>query len=326
TALAEVALLRDADLARARELADEALAVLAEASEARFDALRLRGEIAWVPGDLAEGGRYAGEALEAARALGRKDLEAKAIYELANTHALRMRYEEAEPLLERARQLADESGSITARATAARAFGAFLRQQGEIDQAEALLSEAAGLFAEAGIADGEAYALGWLGWSAFVRGDLARAERLFRDVVRILTPLEDRGFLPEGQRGLAEVLLAQGRVEEAERLALAARDTVSPWDITSRASTTMALGLVRAAQGRDEEAESLLREALALLEPTDFRRVELEPLAALAEFLVARGRHEEAEPLLARLGSALPGAALGRADAVAAALRVHASS
>ena len=52
---------------------------------------------------------------------------------------------------------------------------------------------------------------------------------------------------------------SQGQVDEAERFALAARETVGPHDVTSLATTTMSLGLVRAAQGRDEEAEELLR-------------------------------------------------------------------
>ena len=51
----------------------------------------------------------------------------------------------------------------------------------------------------------------------------------------------------------------QGRVDEAERFALAARETVGPHDISSLATTAMSLGLVRAAQGRDDEAEELLR-------------------------------------------------------------------
>ena len=43
-------------------------------------------------------------------------------------------------------------------------------------------------------------------------------------------------------------------------------------DVWSNASTLHALGLVRAAQGRQDEAESLLRESLAILEPTMYRR------------------------------------------------------
>ena len=63
--------------------------------------------------------------------------------------------------------------------------------------------------------------------------------------------LEDRGdALRDAALGWRELLLALGRVDEAERFALAARETVGPHDISSLATTTMSLGLVRAAQGQ----------------------------------------------------------------------------
>jgi ATP/maltotriose-dependent transcriptional regulator MalT len=127
-----------------------------------------------------------------------------------------------------------------------------------------------------------------------MRGDLTRAEDLFREASRILKALEDRGTLVESQRMLAQVVLEQGRVEEAERFALEARETVGARDVSSDSTTRLALGVVRAAQGRDEEAEELLREAVAILRATGFRRYEIDPLTALAGFLRARGRDEEA--------------------------------
>ena len=77
----------------------------------------------------------------------------------------------------------------------------------------------------------------------------------------LLKPLGDRAALCESPRGLAELLLERGRVEEAERFALDARETVGPLDVTSRATTAASLAMVRAAQGRDDEAEELFREA-----------------------------------------------------------------
>ena len=56
----------------------------------------------------------------------------------------------------------------------------------------------------------------------------------------------------------------------------------------------LALGLVRAEQGRDDEAELLLRESVEILEETDFRRHEQEPLKAFVDFLRKRGRDDEA--------------------------------
>ena len=53
-----------------------------------------------------------------------------------------------------------------------------------------------------------------------------RAERQFRDSIRILKPLEDRASLCESQRGLAQLLVALGRLDESGRLALQARETV----------------------------------------------------------------------------------------------------
>ena len=98
-----------------------------------------------------------------------------------------------------------------------------------------------------------------LGRIAQRRGDLEEAERLFRDAIRILKPLGERGHLCENQRMLAQVLVERGKLDEAERVALEARETVGPEDAVSQLTTAMALGVVRAAQGRDEEAERLLR-------------------------------------------------------------------
>ena len=109
----------------------------------------------------------------------------------------------------------------------------------------------------------------------------------------------------EAQRTLAEIVLAQGRVEEAERWALSAVETVGMQDMMSRANVRMVLGLVRAAQGRDDEAELLLREAIDSLSETDYRNVEPEPLAAYAQFLRDRGRDDEAAVIEDRLEALL---------------------
>src|SRR5207244_10929354 len=100
---------------------------------------------------------------------------------------------------------------------------------------------------------------------AWKTGNPAKAEKLFRESIRVLAPMQERGTLCESQRLLAQLLLAEGRVEEAEKYALAARETVSAEDVTSRATTRVALAQVRAAQGRDEEAEMLFGEAIEVL-------------------------------------------------------------
>ncbi|MET0202015.1 MAG: tetratricopeptide repeat protein, partial [Gaiellaceae bacterium] len=179
----------------------------------------------------------------------------------------------------------------------------------ELDDAEAALEAAREHLAEAGHAWMLGRTLNFAGWTARHKGEIARAERLFRESIRILAPLEDRATLCETQRSLAELLVSQGRIDEAERFALASRETVGPHDVTSLATTTMSLGLVRAAQGRDEEAEELLRQAYDTLAETEHRKHQCELLQALVQFLRDRGRDGEADELEARRDGVLAEAA-----------------
>jgi ATP/maltotriose-dependent transcriptional regulator MalT len=101
-------------------------------------------------------------------------------------------------------------------------------------------------------------------------------------------------------------LAAQGKLDEAERFALEARETVGREDRISLGTTTLALGVVRAAQGRDAEAEALLREAVDNFQVYDFRSLQHWGLRYLAEFLRARGRDEEAAAYEARRAALAP--------------------
>jgi tetratricopeptide (TPR) repeat protein len=205
------------------------------------------------------------------------------------------------------RELGPPGEGVLERARDSRARGCLLRIQGRLGEAAAALDESYALYLDAGAAGEAAWLAVLRGWVAFVDGDLERAEREFRGAVRTFTANQDHGHLCEAQRALAEALLESGRIDEAERYALAARMLVSGHDLTSRSSTTRTLGLVRAAQGRDADAEALLREALALLEGTDFRLLEVEALVPLARFLRSRDRCDEAEKLEARLPARIPG-------------------
>jgi class 3 adenylate cyclase/tetratricopeptide (TPR) repeat protein len=303
-ALSDVALLRDADLARARELADEALSVLDDDDVlGRFDALVMRSAVSRWLGDLAEHERYTREALELVQLTGYKHLESAAVNGLARNYITRLELDRAEPFVARACELAEESASIVARAHALFVRGEYESLRFDLDTARTLMEEARSLFTEVGDAWALAKSVNGLAWIEVEAGALPAAERLFREAIRILKPLEDRGTLCESQRGLAQVLVALGRIEEAERFALESRKTVGPHDQSSRATTRMALGLVRAAQGRNEEAEELLREALELVSETDFNVVRVELLEALVGFLRDRGRASEAAAFEAELAA-----------------------
>jgi class 3 adenylate cyclase/tetratricopeptide (TPR) repeat protein len=293
--LAEAAVLRDADVSAAEAMIDEALGIFEpDDLTGRFRGLRARATIAWTRGDLAREETDMLEALELARKAGRKDFESEAADELASVYLARLEFDRAQPLVEQALLLAEESGSAEARGRALRFAGQLHLSRGNLDEARIALDAAREHLSEAGAAWSLGRALNFAAWVARRQNDPTRAERLFRESIRILAPLEDRATLCESQRGLAELLLAGGRVDEAERFALAARETVGPHDLTSISSTTKTLGLVLATQGHDDEAESLLREAVEVVSTTQHRSGQLEALDALVEFLRDRGRDDEA--------------------------------
>jgi class 3 adenylate cyclase/tetratricopeptide (TPR) repeat protein len=296
TVLAEVALLRDADLPRGRALVEQALELLQEAdAEDRFHALATRSRIGWWLGDLADDEGHLQEALSLAQGVGRQDLEATAIEELASIAFARLDLAETERLATLSLELLAGSPHRVARAWALVQRARVATATARYDDADTDLEEAIELFGEAGAAWGLARASEGAGHVAWLRGDPEAAERRFRDAIRVLTPLEDRGALCESQRSLAQLLVQLGRVDEAEGLALQARKTVGPHDVSSRATTRLALGVVRAAQGRDEEAQELLGEALDLIRPTGVALVKVEVLDELVRFLRSRGRDAEAE-------------------------------
>ncbi len=296
TALAETALYRNADVDEARALIGRAADVLGDDDDvdARVDLYSVARVIASWVGDLDEAQRASREALEFARAAGRKDLQAMMIHTLAQDAIVRLDVAEAESLVEQAQELAEESGSIRAR-SAVLGTEAWLDEiRDRPEAAEASYRELSRLYTDIGHAAGAGAVQVYLGRLLLASGQHPRAEVALREGVRILTRIGDRGRLCEAQRLLAQTLVAEGKVEEAERVALQSLKTVGPEDRLSVWTTQMALGVVRAAQGRDGEAEQLLRDAVDAFVESGHRFAELQALEELARFLRDRGRMDEA--------------------------------
>ena len=296
TALAEAVLQHRADAVTARGLVAQAIEVLRDESpEIRFEPLWIASQVAAWFGDSSEFERWAKAALAAAREAERKDLEVLVVHSLAQAYVIRLELDEATPLVERALELADASGSVFSRASALSVRGWLELVSMHPAEAEADYSAARDLYADVGNAIREAGMTMMIGRAAFAQGDRDRAEKLLRDSVRTLKGLGDRGSLCEAQRALSMVLTEQGRIEEAERTALEARETVGPDDRVSGSTTKLALGIVRAAQARDAEAEKLLVEAVEELAFFDLRALEHWALRYLVQFLRSRGRDDEAD-------------------------------
>lgn len=306
TALGEAVLKRDGNPDGAQELVDGALEILAKQDDpvARFDALTTRAIVGGWHGKMDEVVLYMERAYAIAMDAGRKDLQTIAAQILAQTHIIRLELDEAELLLTRALELAGESGSIRARAGASLTYGWFLAVKGELDAAETVYEEVRQSAAELGIEPTIAAALMRLGAVASKRKDYKRAEKLHREALRITSTRGDRGILPDVQASLAQVLASQGKVDEAEQLALAVQ--ASPrLDPHFEVTVNTTLAAVRAAQRRDDEAEALYQDALDGT-GDGFALLELELLEDLLAFYRARERDDDAAACEARIAELLP--------------------
>jgi tetratricopeptide (TPR) repeat protein len=300
-ALAEATLWHSADAVGARRLAEEALEVLQdEPPVVRFEALHVAYELASWVGDSAEHERFAEEALLAAREAERKDLETVVIHSLVMAYTLRFELAKAGALVIRGLELADASGSAFSRAAALSTRGWLHLSSERFAEAEADYEAARELYEELGNMSRESSMLMMSGRAAFARGDDELAEKRLREAERSLRGLGDRGALCEAQRSLAMVLATRGSLDEAERYALQARETVGPDDRVSVSTTALGLAFVRAAQGRDAEAEILYLDAIEGFARYDLRSYEHWALRLFTDFLRDRARDDEAEPYEAR--------------------------
>jgi class 3 adenylate cyclase/tetratricopeptide (TPR) repeat protein len=279
--LADLALHADSDVARAHDLADEALAILPPDELAGlYDAHSLISTIFWWRGEAAGAKRHGEAMLELAHQAGRPELESLALTQVAGVEGVQGHAAESLKLLERATELAEKSGSREATAFALAIRGRRGVEVG-LEQAETDLRAALEIFAETGAAGRHGWALANLGDIYRRRGELGRAEQTLRDAVRRLRTTHEQGYLVEAERQLAETLVQQGKPAEAERLVGEAQRRVGRGDVWTRASILHALGVVRAAQGRNDEAESAFEDALEIIEPTMYAILTSEVRASL---------------------------------------------
>jgi tetratricopeptide (TPR) repeat protein len=307
TALGEAALKRDADPPRAQELVDEALALLGPQDDpaARFDALTVRATIGAWHGDMNEVVLFMERAYALAMDAGRKDLQTIAAQVLAQTHIVSLELDEAELLLMRALELAGESGSVRARFGATLSYGWFLMVKGELAAAETVFEEVRQTATELGVEPGVAAALSRLGEAAWHRRDYRRAEKFYREALKITSTRGDRGVLPDLTASLAEALALLGKADEAERLAYELEGMTRPDDVHFGVTVTNTWAAVRAAQGHDDEAEELYRTALAGV-TSGYAILELAILERLVRFYRERARDDDAVACEARISELLP--------------------
>jgi class 3 adenylate cyclase/tetratricopeptide (TPR) repeat protein len=118
----------------------------------------------------------------------------------------------------------------------------------------------------------------------------ALAEIPLRADVEALAPMGAGGLLATTTALLAQAVFAQGRVREADELCEDAAGAAPADDIFTQVIWRGVRAKILAAEGRCDQAEALAREAVALVQPTDYLSLHGDAMLDLAEVLRACGR------------------------------------
>jgi class 3 adenylate cyclase/tetratricopeptide (TPR) repeat protein len=200
--------------------------------------------------------------------------------------------ERCEEILERVKGHLDEEAHVLA------LLGCLSALEGRFDDARALHARRSAIFDELGLEVTSAWASHTAGWVEMLAGDAAAAGRILRRGYETLERTGARTQLQVVGSYLARALTMQGRYREAESLAL----TIEQLDPTGIAEIALARGArakAVAELGRAEEGERLGREAVALIDRTEFLIDRADTRMDLAEVLQLSGRLDEAADLLA---------------------------
>jgi class 3 adenylate cyclase/tetratricopeptide (TPR) repeat protein len=100
-------------------------------------------------------------------------------------------------------------------------------------------------------------------------GDLAAAERELRRDYETLDAMGERNYIATVGAMLADVLVRQGRLDEAETLTKESETTAAPDDVASQVLWRTARAKVAARAGRSNEARTLAEEAVELQRGSD---------------------------------------------------------
>ena len=189
-------------------------------------------------------------------------------------------------------------GDRQAEAAVVCVLGQLEAMRGNFEQARELYRRALATFEELGLQVDAASVSHSSGRVELLAGDAVAAERELRRGYDYFSRLGERYLLASVAGLLAEALAAQRRLEEADMLALETAGLAAEDDIDAQTLWRFTRAKVLASRGELEEAEAVAREALKLLEPTDYVVNRVSALACLASVLLLAGREDEAGELL----------------------------
>jgi len=235
--------------------------------------------------------------IEYARRAGRRSMELEALrFVLAATMFGSTTVDAG---IERGRRVLDEvTDNRELRAWGTRTIGTMLALDGRSDEARALFAAARAIFAELGNKQGLTVMAFSTAPLEIRDGDLAAAERDLRAALELTYEMGDRSRIPNISALLADVLLDQGRLDEAEQHLDVARQAVQAGDASGQAFTLVAEARLLSRRGSTEEAAALADRGRAILSGTQELMSLPSFLGRQGEVLLAAGRDGDAAAAL----------------------------
>jgi class 3 adenylate cyclase/tetratricopeptide (TPR) repeat protein len=277
------------------QVSDEVIPVFEAAGDelglARAWHLRARAYNLW--GRMADRHDALTQALEHARLAGAPRDETQMVTEMVSavfygpTPA-----EEGLHWLDRALRTAGPSLKVEARVR--NAMAGFLAMMGRFEEARAVMTRSTELFDQLGMTLMRASTSQDRAVVYVLSGDLEGAERELREAYQVLGRMGERSYLCSTACVLGQVLVALGRMEEAEEMSVVGEEFADEDDLDAQILWRCVRARVMAARGEHEPAETLAREAVEFSLRTDFPQNQGDAYADLAEVLGAAGKDREA--------------------------------
>jgi class 3 adenylate cyclase/tetratricopeptide (TPR) repeat protein len=189
--------------------------------------------------------------------------------------------------------LAEDAREGIERPTTMLAKAGMLAMRGDFATARELVRTAAPVARELGLVP-----LGMIGMAGgsveLLAGEPDSAVELLMEPWERYGELGETGFRSTVGTMLAQALFVAGRIDEAEAVLTEVEAFAGVYDFDPQVRLRSVRALILAGRGEFEEAEGLAREALAIVERTDYLEATADTHVALATVLDAAGRSDEA--------------------------------
>ena len=202
--------------------------------------------------------------------------------------------------IDRCRALLEESATDRAASANLTVFlGGLEAMSGRVDIGRALAAKARAAFEEIGMSIGIANTYGAVAAAIELADDeVATAETILRESCEQLDRMHEHALLATRASELGEVLLVQGKEDEAEAMIRKARDLAADDDVDAQTSWRIAEARRLVRRGSTAKSESLARAAVELSASTDMLNRSARSLLALAEALLRQSDEEKATEVI----------------------------